>query len=364
MDKQNISVALSLMSSGLWQLYAQNDPGTIYYECVLPEQRTVQDYYATWYSGTPLEESEKIIELCHKLNVTIISYWDDAYPQLLREIVYPPAVIYCKGILPNKPYIAIVGTRNADPKSAFIAHTLSGTLASAGIAVVSGLAVGIDREAHSGALKANGSTIGVMANGIDMLYPASNRDIYTDIINSGNGCVLSEYPPKVRINKWTFVRRNRIISGLSRATIIVKAGQKSGALITARYALEQNRELFVCPGQSFDEGYKGCFILLKEGAHPVYDENDIFEVLNISNRKETAIMKNANIDDTGVLQSNLFAVYDDDDIVKTLRKGAMEIDSLIRLMGKSSAEILEKLTTMELQGVIIRSGNIITLNNK
>jgi predicted Rossmann fold nucleotide-binding protein DprA/Smf involved in DNA uptake len=103
---------------------------------------------------------------------------------------------------------------------------------------------------------------------------------------------------------------------------------------------------------------------LKEGAHPVYDENDIFEVLNISNRKETAIMKNANIDDTVVLQSNLFAVYDDDDIVKTLRKGAMEIDSLIRLMGKSSAEILEKLTTMELHGVITRSGNIVTLNNK
>ena len=364
MDKQKISVALSLMSSGLWQLYAQNDPGTIYYECVLPEQRTVQDYYTTWYSGTPLEESEKIIELCHKLNVTIISYWDDAYPQLLREIVYPPAVLYCKGTLPNKVYIAIVGTRNADPKSAFVARTLSGILASRGIAIISGLAIGIDREAHSGALKANGSTIGVMANGIDMLYPASNRDIYTDIINSGNGCVLSEYPPKVRINKWTFVRRNRIISGLSQATIIVKAAQKSGALITARYALEQNRELFVCPGQSFDEGYKGCFILLKEGAHPVYDENDIFEVLNISNRKETAIMKNANIDDTVVLQSNLFAVYDDDDIVKTLRKGAMEIDSLIRLMGKSSAEILEKLTTMELHGVITRSGNIVTLNNK
>jgi len=361
MDKKRYAIALSLMSSGLWHLYAKNDPETMYNEYVSEDDKKVQEYYSQWYSKSPLEEADKIIALCGKMNITMISYWDDEYPALLKEIAYPPAVLYIRGTLPQKMCLAVVGTRNDDPQSASIAEKLSGMLTQYDIAIVSGLAMGIDRKAHIGALKAGGSTIGVMANGIDMLYPASNRDIYTDIINSGKGCVLSEYPPKVRISKWTFVRRNRIVSGLSRGVIVIKAGEKSGALITAQYAIEQNRELFVCPGHSFDEGYKGCYKLLKEGAHPVFNEKDIIEILNVDKvfRQPTLF---EDIQYRHVISNTNFAAYEDDDIVRTLKKGSMDVDSLIRAVGKSSGEVLEKLTTMELEGVIVRLGNIISLN--
>ncbi len=361
MDTKKYAVALSLMSSGLWQLYANNNPETIYHEFVSEEDRKVQEYYSTWYRKTPLEEADKIIDVCNTMNVKMISYWDNEYPALLKEIAYPPAVLYIRGNLPQKMCIAIVGTRNDDLQSASIAEKLSGNIAQCDVAIVSGLAIGIDRKAHIGALKVGGSTIGVMANGIDMLYPARNRDVYTDIINSGNGCVLSEYPPKVRISKWTFVRRNRIVSGLSKGVIVIKAGEKSGALITAQYALEQNRELFVCPGHSFDEGYKGCYKLLKEGAHPVFNEQDIFEVLNVGRvfRQPTLF---EGIQNKELIINTNIAAYEDDDIVKTLKNGSMDIDSLIRAVGKSSGEVLEKLTTMELEGVIVRMGNVISLN--
>ncbi|MCX8123919.1 MAG: DNA-processing protein DprA [Spirochaetes bacterium] len=361
MDKKIYAVAVSLMSSGLWHFYAKYQPEIIYNECVSAHEQKVQEYYSQWYSKSPLEEAQTIVELCNKMNVKMITYWDDEYPCLLKEIVYPPAVLYLRGIMPKNMCLAIVGTRNEDTLSGSIAERLSGILAKYGITIVSGLAIGIDRRAHIGALKSGGSTIGVMANGIDMLYPSSNRDVYTDIINSGNGCVLSEYPPKARISKWTFVRRNRIVSGLSQGVIVIKAGEKSGALITARYALEQNRELFVCPGHSFDEGYKGCYMLLKEGAHPVYNEQDIFEVLNVDkiNIEPTLFQNNQY---RHVTTNVNLAVYNDDDIVKTLQHGSLDVDSLIRAVGKSSGEVLEKLTTMELEGIITRQGNIISLN--
>ncbi|MEJ5360811.1 MAG: DNA-processing protein DprA [Spirochaetota bacterium] len=360
MDKKKYAVALSLMSSGLWHFYSKNDPVTIYNEYASADDRKVQEYYTSWYSMSPLEEADRIIDLCNKRNITLISYWDQEYPALLKEIAYPPAVLYIQGNLPQKLSLAIVGTRNDDPQSGSIAEKLSSVLAQYDIAIVSGLAIGIDRRAHIGALKAGGSTIGVMANGIDKLYPVSNRDIYTDIINSGNGCVLSEYPPKVSITRWTFVRRNRIISGLSKGVIVIKAGEKSGALITAQYALEHNREVFVCTGHSFDEGYKGCYKLLKEGAHPVFNEQDILEVLSVDKlyRQPTLF---EGIQHSDFASNADFAVYQDDDIVRTLKQGSMDIDSLIRAVGKSSGEVLEKLTTMELEGVIIRLGNVISL---
>lgn len=361
MDKKKYAVALSLMSSGLWHFYSKNDPETIYNEYVSADEKKVQEYYTSWYSMSPPDEADKIIELCNKMNVRMISYWDQEYPALLKEIAYPPAVLYIWGSLPQKTCLAIVGTRNDDPQSGSIAEKLSGILARYDIAIVSGLAIGIDRRAHIGALKAGGSTIGVMANGIDMLYPASNRDIYTDIINSGNGCVLSEYPPKVRITRWTFVRRNRIVSGLSKGVIVIKAGEKSGALITAQYALEQNRELFVCTGHSFDEGYKGCYKLLKEGAHPVFDEQDILEICSVDRLNSQPTLFEG-MQYGGVTLNAHYAAYEDDDIVKTLKQGSMDIDSLIRAVGKSSGEVLEKLTNLELDGVIVRLGNVISLN--
>lgn len=361
MDKKIYAVALSLMSSGLWHLYAKYEPDTIYNECVPVDERKVQDYFANWYTRSPLEEADAIITLCSKMNVKMISYWDNDYPVLLKEIAYPPAVLYIRGSLPKKMCVAIVGTRNDDKQSASIAERLSSILAQYNIAIVSGLAIGIDRQAHLGALKAGGATIGVMANGIDMLYPYSNRDVYSDIINSGNGCVLSEYPPRVKISKWTFVRRNRIISGLSRGVVIIKAGEKSGALITAHYALEQNREVFVCTGHSFDDGYRGCFNLLKEGAHPIFNEQDILEILNIDkSSKEPTLFEN--IQYRKVISNENITAYEDDDIVKELKHGSLDVDSLIRAVGKSSSEVLEKLTTMELEGIITRQGNIISLN--
>ena len=177
--------------------------------------------------------------------------------------------------------MAVVGTRKSDPKSALIARRISHDLSSQGFTVVSGMAVGIDREAHLGALDAGGKTVGVLANGIDIIYPWPNRDLYQAHRSTPGSALVSEYPPGIYVaGQWTFVRRNRIISGLCAGTVVVKAGERSGALITARHAVEQNREVFACAGNSFDEEYAGCHRLVRSGAVLVSSSQDILAELD------------------------------------------------------------------------------------
>lgn len=269
MDTRSGSIMLSIISrpASAGIIYSRDVEFSELINIASKSGNTVQEHLVKLYGGDPAKAAESILAKCESAGISIVSVWDDDYPVLLREIYMPPLVLYYMGSLSKERHIAIVGTRGADSCSAGITRKIAAALAGKGITVVSGLALGIDRNAHIGALSAGGSTIAVMPQGIDLVTPSANSDIHRRIIESGSSAVISEYPPGVRSpDKWVFARRNRIISGMSEAVVITQAPVKSGAMITARYAIDQNRDLYACPGNAFDESYGGCHYLIKQGA--------------------------------------------------------------------------------------------------
>jgi DNA processing protein len=177
--------------------------------------------------------------------INMVSWYSPLYPPLLREIYDPPVLLFFRGKLPDpqNPLVAIVGTRKPSPAASAQAFDIARGLGRGGISVVSGLAIGIDACAHRGNIEGGVPTVAVLGSGVDEVYPSSNRVLARRILETG-GALLSEYPPGMGPRKWTFPARNRIISGLCRGVLIVEAPQKSGALITARFALDQNRDLW------------------------------------------------------------------------------------------------------------------------
>ncbi|HWW60746.1 MAG TPA: DNA-processing protein DprA [Thermoanaerobaculia bacterium] len=214
-----------------------------------------------------------------RLRANVIARCDDAYPPLLREIADPPLVLHVRGdsSLLAKPSIAIVGSRRASPYAINVAQHLSRRLVSAGLAVVSGLARGVDGAAHDATLEATGTTIAVLGTGIDVIYPKSHAKLYSRI--GREGVIVSEFPPHSPPLPDHFPIRNRIISGLSLGTVIVEATTRSGSLITARMAAEQGREVFAIPGSIFSAGSEGTHRLIQYGAKLVHDIDDILDEL-------------------------------------------------------------------------------------
>jgi len=255
------------------------------------------------------KKAEKDIELCQKLGIKICSWFDNDYPPLLREIYDPPLLLFYRGKMMNteSPLLAIVGTRKPSSFAASRAYELSKDMGHAGINVVSGLALGIDAMAHKGNLDAGAATIAVLGSSPDMIYPAANRELARRILETG-GIIISEYPPGTGPRKWTFPLRNRIISALSRGVVIIEAPEKSGALITSRYALEQNRDLFVhsC-GINSPKG-AGTGHLAEEGAKIISSASDILSEWKLS---ENDLPKQINIyhDKTGTGLASSLADY-------------------------------------------------------
>jgi DNA processing protein len=213
-----------------------------------------------------------------------VSLVSPAYPPLLREMYDPPAALFFRGRLPEpeKPMAAIVGTRRPSGRALTQAFDIARDLGRQGIVVVSGLALGIDAMAHRGSLEAGASTVAVLGSGVDQVYPATNRAVARRILESG-GAILSEYPPGTPPRKWYFPARNRIISALARGVLIVEAPANSGALITARFALEQNRDLWVASaGVVPSPGGAGTVRLADQGAKIIRSASDILEEWNIS----------------------------------------------------------------------------------
>jgi DNA processing protein len=211
--------------------------------------------------------------------VTIVTCLDDSYPPSLREIADAPIVLYAKGKLPapDSMSMAIVGSRKASLYGLSNAHTFAMRLAELGFTIVSGLARGIDTAAHNGALKARGITVAVLGGGLANMYPPENRKLADDICEAGT--ILSEFPMETPPVPYNFPRRNRIISGLSLGVIVVEAAQRSGALITADFALEQGREVFAVPGKIDHPASQGVHNLIKQGAKLVTSVDDILEDL-------------------------------------------------------------------------------------
>ena len=240
-----------------------------------------------------LAPADRILADCQRLDIRLLTLSDAAYPGRLKNIYDPPALLYCKGRLPlldDLLCVAVVGTRDCTPYGVACAEKLGFGLASGGAAVVSGLAKGIDAAAIRGALRAGGVTVGVVGNGLDVYYPYESRYLYEDVASAG--ILLSEYPPGTEPASGHFPVRNRIISGLSLAALVVEAPEKSGALITAATVLEQGRDVFAVPGPIDAPASVGCNCLIRDGAGLVSDASDILReyegrfVLNLKESRE------------------------------------------------------------------------------
>lgn len=221
-------------------------------------------------------EAEKLANTCRRLQYTVLTPDDDAYPNRLRNIPDYPAVLYILGDLgeiDDEVAVAVVGTRNISPYGKSVAHHLSLTLAKAGAVIVSGGAYGVDSYAHQGALMAGGRTIAVLGCGLDINYPAGNADMRRLIAK--NGALLTEYPPGVTPMPRNFPIRNRLMAGLSLGTLVVEADIRSGSLITAHCAADQGRDVFAVPGDEQSEYFQGCRHLMEEGAKPVNCAYDV-----------------------------------------------------------------------------------------
>lgn len=223
-----------------------------------------------------LDSAEKILAQCGKLGIRVLTFQDARYPKRLRNIADPPMVLYYKGTLPDfdsMPTISVVGTRGASAYGLTVARRLGMEIAAGGGLVISGCAAGIDAMAMEGALSANTAVAGILGGGVDIVYPKANRPLFDALPEKG--CLLSEYPPGTPPLKWNFPRRNRILSGIASGVLVVEAPAKSGALITARHALEQGRDVFVVPGNIDVVSCEGSNALLREGATAVRSGWDI-----------------------------------------------------------------------------------------
>ena len=226
--------------------------------------------------GCPLERE---LELIHEFGCQIVTFYDAAYPPLLKEIDTPPLLLYVRGELKPEDAlsIALVGSRQAKDYGRRVSYQLSYQLAKRGLTVISGFAKGIDTCAHRGALEASGRTIAVMGNGLSLIYPAANSELVEKVIDSG--ALISEFPMGMKPRSENFPRRNRIISGLTLGTVVVEASNRSGALITARLASEQGREVFAVPGEIFSELSTGTHRLIDNGAKLISTVDDLLEAL-------------------------------------------------------------------------------------
>ena len=239
----------------------------------------------TWESISPslkLFDPKAEFENLKKENVSIIFRDEPAFPKLLKEIPLPPVAIYIKGeIDPEAVSISIVGTRKATPEGEEVAYNLANKIAKNKIQITSGLAMGIDSASHKGALSADGKTVAILARGLDEIYPKINEKLADEILKN-NGAVISEYPLGTEPMPHRFLERNRIISGMSIATILVEAPERSGSIATARFAIEQNRELFVVPGPANHKNYTGSHKLIRDGARLATSVDEIFNDLGIN----------------------------------------------------------------------------------
>lgn len=267
----------------------------------------------------------------------LIALADPAYPKSLGALTDPPPVLYANGRIEllDAPSIAIVGSRNATAQGRRDAESFARALSSVGICVVSGMALGIDAAAHRGGLASVGSSVAVLGTGIDVVYPKANRSLAHSL--AAYGCLLSEFPLGMPSLPGNFPRRNRLISGLARGVLVVEAGKPSGSLITARFALEQGREVFAIPGSIHSALSKGCHDLIKQGATLVEHANEILEELRWATRVELPAEPADDLPDP-LLQSMGFAPTSPDQIA--------------RRSGLAAGSVAARLSLLEIEGHI------------
>ncbi len=297
-------------------------------------------------SPKTIEKALRDIDRIHKKGYTVLTIEDEDYPPYLREIFDPPYVLYGVGDLDvlRKPAVSIVGARKPSPYGRAVAEKLASELASCGLVIVSGLARGIDSAAHWGALK-GGRTVAVLGSGLDNIYPRENQGLSKKIIESG--AVITEYPLKSKPLGFHFPLRNRIISGLSMAVVVAEAAERSGSLISAKLALEQNREVMAVPGNITSKLSQGSNWLIKNGAKLVEGWEDVVEEIPPQIRESLVI---ENVKDK---EESFELSLKEKDIIKYLRQDALtHVDDIVRKTGLSVSEILSVLLELELKGIV------------
>lgn len=339
--------------------------------------------------------AERIYETCIRGNIRLLTWKDAAYPNRLKNITDPPMVLYYKGSLPDidgSPVIGVVGTRKATLYGLDVAQRMGYQISRCGGIVVSGMAAGIDARAMHGGLMSGRSVIGILGCGVDVVYPASNRELYKDV--ERHGCLISEFPPGTPPNKWNFPMRNRVISGISCGVLVVEAPERSGALITARQAAEQGRDVFVVPGNIDNPACVGSNRLMRDGAMPVgcgWDVMAEYEGIFPGKVQQTGarellrepmeIPENSRPEKPGqkpqsrepeekttkkVIDKEQSASYSDVNdtlpqlseeeriLVDALKDGVWHADELIAHTGMGTGKLLGLLTVLEIRGVITR----------
>jgi DNA processing protein len=272
----------------------------------------------------------------------VVTLQDENYPRLLRQISLPPLVLYVKGsyLVDDDWAIAVVGTRRAKAYGQEVTRYLAGGLARTGITIVSGLARGIDSQAHRAALQAGGRTIAVLGSGIDVIYPSENKGLAQEIVAAG--ALMTEYPLGTKPDRKNFPPRNRIISGLTLGTLVTQAPEGSGALITAYFALEQGREVFAVPGSLLDRGCSGTNRLIQQGeAKLVMRVEDVLEELNLTMVSQQAEVRAA------VPGNETEAL-----LLQHLSEEPLHVDELGRASGLPIAQVSGTLALMELKGLV------------
>ncbi|MGQ9502844.1 MAG: DNA-processing protein DprA [Anaerolineae bacterium] len=279
--------------------------------------------------------------------VSVLTWESKDYPSLLKSIAYPPPVLYIRGELSSADEwaLGVVGTRQASPYGREVTRTLVAGLVSAGVTVVSGLAYGIDTVAHYAALDAGGRTIAVLGSGVDIIYPYENRGLAERIVH--NGALISEYPLGTKPEARNFPPRNRIISGISLGVLVVEGSTRSGAMITAAYALEQGREVFAVPGNILNRNSGGPSFLIQQGAKLVTCIQDILEELNLTMAAQQKEVRQA-------LPDNPTEAH----LLRFLSSEPIHVDELGRAAGLPIQEVTSTLTLMELKGIVRQVGNM------
>lgn len=274
----------------------------------------------------------------------LLSWNSPHYPALLREIADPPPLLYVQGSLDalSGPKLAIVGSRTPTPNGRENATAFAQTLAEMGLAVVSGLALGVDAAAHQGALNGKGITIAVAGTGVDRVYPAQHRKLAHQIVDAG-GCLISEYPLGAPPLKHQFPRRNRIISGLSVGTLVVEAALSSGSLITARQALEQGREVFAIPGSIHNPLAKGCHQLIRQGAKLVETAQHVLEELSVILGAQLQLLET---------QAPVQHAAIDNPLLSEMGWDPVDTDTLIERLQWPAEKVVEQLLALELDGIV------------
>lgn len=298
-----------------------------------------------------LDEAKRLVDECSALGIDILWSEHIRYPRMLKEIPDPPVILFVRGELrpEDELAVAIVGTRHASTYGLKMAETLAAGLARAGVTIISGLARGIDAAAHRGALAAGGRTIAVLGSGVQRIYPPEHGALAAEIMD--HGALISEAPPNAPPHGGMFPQRNRIISGMSVGVVIVEAGENSGALITARHAVEQDREVFAVPGRADSPNARGCNRLLRDGAKWVESPQDILEGLGplirpVERPDGTVVRRPVELKLSPLEQQVLQATRDD----------PTPIDEVIAVTGLAASQVLATLSVLEMRGVIRRVG--------